>query len=114
LRNRCQELTEQNELLHHQLEALGAQAARIRQAAVSTDTPVNQQGNAAELVDQQLTDLRSVISYLRKEKEIIDLQLEMSKQDAARSKTEIEHLNRVLEETRGLLTEVSHQLVGSD
>ncbi len=57
--------------------------------------------------DQQLSDLRSVISFLRKEKEILDLQLEMAKQEGARSKAEVNHLTRILDESRTLLSEVS-------
>jgi hypothetical protein len=62
-----------------------------------------------EETDQQFADLRSVISYLRKEKEISELHLEVSKQEAARSKAEVDHLTRVLDETRSLLTEVYNQ-----
>jgi nucleoprotein TPR len=99
-------LTAQNELLHQQLQILGAQATRIRQvASASADAPTEQAGDPGA-VDQQLADLRSVISYLRKEKEISELHLEVSKQESARSKAEIDHLTRVLEETRTLLTEV--------
>jgi nucleoprotein TPR len=99
-------LTEQNELLHQQLQTLGSQAARIRQVASANVVGVENASGESEGVDQQLADLRSVISYLRKEKEISELHLEVSKQEAARSKAEVDHLARILEETRALLTEV--------
>ena len=56
--------------------------------------------------DRRLTELRSVVSYLRKEKEIVDLQLELSKQENARFKTQVDHLTQALEETRIALTNV--------
>jgi nucleoprotein TPR len=48
-----------------------------------------------------------VVAYLRKEKEIVDLQLELSKQETTRLKTQIEHLSQTLEDTRTTLSEVS-------
>jgi nucleoprotein TPR len=55
--------------------------------------------------DAKLSELRSVVAYLRKEKEIVDLQLELSKQEATRLKSQIEHLSQTLEETRATLSE---------
>lgn len=55
----------------------------------------------------RMAELRSVVTYLRKEKEIVDLQLELSKQENARFKTQIDHLARSLEETRTQLSNVS-------
>ena len=48
-----------------------------------------------------------MVAYLRKEKDIVDLQLELSKQENTRFKTQIEHLTHSLEETRKTLSEVS-------
>ncbi|KZS93210.1 hypothetical protein SISNIDRAFT_104297 [Sistotremastrum niveocremeum HHB9708] len=76
LTKRCQELTGQNERLHAHLESVSAQASRIRQAA---DAPVDQT-DASNGVDDKLSDLRAVVSYLRKEKEIVDLHLEVSRE----------------------------------
>ena len=47
-----------------------------------------------------------MVAYLRKEKDIVDLQLELSKQENVRFKTQIEHLTRSLEESRKALSEV--------
>ena len=48
-----------------------------------------------------------MVAYLRKEKEIVDLQLELSKQEATRLRTQIDHLSSSLDETRKTLSEVS-------
>lgn len=56
--------------------------------------------------DTKLAELRSVVSYLRKEKEIVDLQLELGKQENARLKAQIDHLTQSLQEARTTISEV--------
>jgi nucleoprotein TPR len=107
---RSQELTEQNELLHRQLETLTAQADRIRQTALSTVETEAGAGGGDEDAEKQLSDLRRVISHLRKEQEMRDLRLEVAKQEQARLKAEVDHLTRVGDETRARLSEVSATL----
>ena len=57
-------------------------------------------------IDGRMTELRSVIAYLRKEKEIGDHQLELSNQESTRQRTQIEHLSQALEGTRATLSNV--------
>lgn len=64
------------------------------------------EGDSNDDADTKLSELRSVVAYLRKEKEIVDLQLELSKQENLRLKTQIDHLVQNLEETRKTLSEV--------
>jgi nucleoprotein TPR len=66
-------------VLHQPLEA-----ARIRQATdFSIGTP-----SKGELADgSKLSERRAVINYPCKEKEIVDMQLELCKQENARLKT---------------------------
>jgi nucleoprotein TPR len=49
-----------------------------------------------------------VVAYLRKEKDIVDLQLELSKQENVRLKVQIEHLAQNLQEIRVTLAQVCH------
>lgn len=81
------------------------QAARIRQAADAPDQSI--EGEAADSTDARLGELRSVVNYLRKEKGIVDLQLELSKRDNEILKSQVERLTVTLQETRAALTEVS-------
>ena len=67
---------------------------------------VGSDGDATDDVDTKLSELRSVVAYLRKEKEIVDLQLELSKQENVRLKSQIDHLSQTLDETRKVLSEV--------
>ncbi|ESK95244.1 filament-forming protein [Moniliophthora roreri MCA 2997] len=109
LKARYQEVTEQNNLLHQHLEAVSSQAARIRQAA---DTTVAADGEAqGGDNDAKLSELRSVVAYLRKQKEIVDLQLELSKQENVRLKAQVDHLQQTLNETRQTLSEERERAV---
>ncbi|KAG2144206.1 hypothetical protein DEU56DRAFT_790720 [Suillus clintonianus] len=106
LNARSKDLSAQNALLHQHLETVSTQATRIRQAVDSSATD----GTAGDAdvggdVDTKVSELRSVVAYLRKEKEIVDLQLELSKQENVRLKAQIEHLTQSLQETRATLAE---------
>ena len=101
----CQDLSSQNATLHQHLESVSTQATRIRQAAdASAAQPAEEE--IIDDADSRLSELRSVVSYLRKEKGIVDLQLEMSKQENERLKTHIERLTQTVQETRATLSEV--------
>lgn len=107
LNARIKDLTTQNNILHQHLESVSSQAARIREAADSSAVPITGEGDSAENADTKLSELRSVVAYLRKEKEIVDLQLELSKQESTRLRNQVEHLEKSLEDTRKTLSEVS-------
>ncbi|KAJ3867488.1 hypothetical protein EV359DRAFT_34396 [Lentinula novae-zelandiae] len=110
LRQRCNDLTEQNNVLHHHLETVSSQAARIRQAAETT-TSTSSEADANDSSDVKLSEMRSVVAYLRKEKEIVDLQLDLSKQENTRLKSQIDHLYQNLNETRQTLSEEREKAV---
>ncbi|KAI9435095.1 hypothetical protein H4582DRAFT_2080017 [Lactarius indigo] len=101
---RCKALTEQNNVLHQHLDNVSSQATRIRQAADSTVATPGE-GDTADGTEAKLSELRAVINYLRKEKEIVDMQLELGKQENARLKTQIGHVTRDLEDTRATLSD---------
>ena len=105
IQNRCKDVSEQNKLLHQHLESVSSQAARIRQAADSS-AAAQTEGDATADSDTKLVELRQVVQYLRKEKEIVDLQLELCKQENARLKSQVDHLSHTLDEARTTLSEV--------
>ncbi|KAJ2925786.1 hypothetical protein H1R20_g11316, partial [Candolleomyces eurysporus] len=114
MKTRCQDLTAQNSILHQHLESVSSQATRIRQAAEDSSTAVVGEGDAsADDTDTKLAELRSVVSYLRKEKEIVDLQLELGKQENARLKAQIDHLGQSLQEARSTISEERERAVES-
>lgn len=87
------------------MESVNSQASKIRQAA--DDHAALDNSTDSDDSDGRLAELRSVVSYLRKEKEIVDLQLELSKQESARMKTQVDYLTQSLEETRIALSTAS-------
>ncbi|KAF8265884.1 hypothetical protein EI94DRAFT_1734451 [Lactarius quietus] len=106
---RCKALTEQNNVLHQHLENVSSQATRIRQAQAADSSVATTPGEGdtatADGTDAKLSELRAVINYLRKEKEIVDMQLELGKQENARLKAQIGHVTRDLEDTRTMLSD---------
>lgn len=103
LHTRHEELTAQNAALHKHLESVSQQATAIRQTA--DQRAILADGPAAE-GDDALNELRSVVAYLRREKEIVDLQLDLSRQENVRLRSQIDHLTKSLDETRTQLTTV--------
>ncbi|KAH9961807.1 TPR/MLP1/MLP2-like protein-domain-containing protein [Russula dissimulans] len=110
---RCKALTEQNDVLHKHLDNVSSQVARIRQTAdLIVGTPG--EGENTDETDSKLSELRAVINYLRKEKEIVDtMQLELGKQENGRLKTQIGHLTRDLEDTRATLSDERERAASS-
>ncbi|KDR82878.1 hypothetical protein GALMADRAFT_58080 [Galerina marginata CBS 339.88] len=104
LNARAQDLAQQNTVLHQHLESVSAQATRIRQAS---DAPVDHElpADASGDTENRLSELRVVVNYLRKEKGIVDLQLEMSKRENEVLKTQVDRLSLTLQETRTTLAE---------
>jgi len=86
------------------LDSVSSQAARIRQAADTATT--SGEVDPSDDADAKLSELRAVITYLRREKEIVDMQLELSKQENARLKGQIGHLSKDLDDARAALSEV--------
>ena len=78
-------------------------------ASSTTTTDVD----ATDDSETKLSELRSVVAYLRREKEIVDLQLELNKQTISRQKGEIERLSKDLNDTRQTLSEVGENLLSS-
>lgn len=104
--SRCKDLVSQNTLLHNHLESVSSQAAKIRDAAnSSTSAPAETEGDSSD-DSEKMSELRSVVAWLRKEKDIVELQLELSKQETARLKTQVDHLTQSLNQTRATLSEV--------
>ena len=89
-------LQAQNNRLHQQLENLSEQVSSLHKTASS--------GEKDEFVDDvpqsDTENLQEVIKYLRREKEIVDVQLELSSQEAKRLKQQLDYVQSQLDETR--------------
>lgn len=105
LNARCRDLTEQNSLLHKHLETVNDQATRIRQAADSASANLSS-AEAQGISDDAVSELRAVIAFIRQEKDILELQLDLNKQENSRLKSHAEQLARSLDESRAHLSKV--------
>ncbi|KAK9764735.1 Protein mlp1 [Basidiobolus ranarum] len=103
LERRCQDLVAQNNILHSQFETVSAQALRIQKA--SGESAVVPEGETGSTSDKPLEELREVLRFLRREKDILQCQHELAIQESRRLKQQLEHANQSLDETRALLTE---------
>ncbi|KAJ3731245.1 hypothetical protein DFJ43DRAFT_435652 [Lentinula guzmanii] len=110
LQKRCNDLVTQNNVLHNHLETVSSQATRIQQTAEATTSASDEDGGN-DITDTKLSEMRSVVAYLRKEKEIVDLQLDLSKQENTRLKSQIDYLHQNLNETRQALSEEREKAV---
>ncbi|PBK97398.1 hypothetical protein ARMGADRAFT_637587 [Armillaria gallica] len=112
VRRRHQGLTEHNKLLHAHLDDVSSQATRIKQAATSSDAPAGEgEGEGAIGDDAKLSELRSLVGYLRKDKNISELQLDLCKQENLRLSKQVDHLTETLNETRATLSEERERAV---
>jgi nucleoprotein TPR len=93
-------------LLHQHLESVSSQAAKIRQTATDSGASPAADGDNTEDADTKLAELRSLVTYLRREKEIVDLQLDVTKQENSRLKNRVDDLSQSLQEARATLSEV--------
>lgn len=106
------DLKSQNAILHKRLEEIGAQAAQIRQAAAEGPVGEAAQGDIS-LSETSANDLQDVVQFVRREKEIVDLQLELQKQEAARLRQNLSHAHVSLDEVRLQLSEERQRNAGA-
>lgn len=88
-------LTAQNNHLHQQIETFSAQIANLKRHPSSGD-----EGPSEDIPTSGLDNLQEVIKYLRREKEIVDVQLELSAQEGKRLKQQLDYSQSQLDDTR--------------
>lgn len=98
LKKRREEVMQQNNLLHSQLESVTQQISTIQR-----DRAALAEGENAEASGQpsaELDKLQEVITYLRREKDIVDVQYQLSVQEAKRLRQQLEMTQSQLDDTR--------------
>lgn len=88
-------LSIQNNRLHQQLESVTAQISSLNKRTSSEGEAANEESPASSL-----ENLQEVIKYLRREKEIVDVQLELSAQEGKRLKQQLDYTQSQLDDTR--------------
>ena len=110
MQSRREDVSKQNDLLHNQLEAVSKEIEALRQ---SRSTDQSGQGDIESASDsstanRSIGQLREVITFLRRDKEIVDVQYEMSVQEIDRIKQQLEYTQTQLDETRLKLDQERH------
>ena len=99
-----QNLLAQNNRLHQQLEALTGQISNLQKRAFS-DEVENVDSNSPKT---DFDNLQEVIKFLRREKEIVDVQFELKTQEANRLKQQLDYTQSQLDDTRLKLNQQRH------
>lgn len=88
-------LATQNNHLHQQIETYSAQINTLKKRSSSS-----QESPGEEIPASDLDNLQEVIKYLRREKEIVDVQLELSTQEGKRLRQQLDYAQSQLDEAR--------------
>jgi len=104
IKTRRDDVNAQNRLLHEQLENVNVQIAKIQRARSSGAMTVSSDGASTV----PLTDnMQELIKYLRREKEIVDVQFELSSQEAKRLRQQLDQTQIQLDDARLKLSQQS-------
>ncbi|ATY64543.1 MLP1 MLP2 [Cordyceps militaris] len=111
LKTRREDVNAQNKLLHQQLEGLTTQVNALQQSrggsGIDDDAGVSSTTDAME-------GLRELNSYLRREKEILEVQYDLKTQESKRLHQQVEYTQSQLDETRLRLDQERSQATQSD
>ncbi|KAI0999843.1 hypothetical protein K3495_g8355 [Podosphaera aphanis] len=100
LRCRRDDLNAQNRILHEQLENVNAQVSSLQQSRnMHKETEDSTLGPDA-VPDRNMDGLRELNSFLRREKEIVEVQYDLKVQEAKRLQQQLEYAQSQLDETR--------------
>ncbi|RMJ27074.1 Filament-forming protein [Aspergillus sp. HF37] len=94
LHKRREEVVHQNSLLHSQLEQITSQISALQRDRANM--PEEDEESSAP----NLEGLQEVIKFLRREKEIVDVQYHLSTQEGKRLRQQLEYTQSQLDETR--------------
>ncbi|KJZ74572.1 hypothetical protein HIM_05922 [Hirsutella minnesotensis 3608] len=95
---RREDVNAQNKLLHQQLEALTAQVTALQQKRGGGEEP--DEAMSPVQIGDALEGLRELNSYLRREKEILEVQYDLKSQESKRLQQQVEYIQSQLDEAR--------------
>ena len=110
IKNRRDDVLAQNKVLHEQLENFSKQIATLQ----AKRSDAERDATLTTSTDAGMQNLQEVIKFLRGEKEIVDVQLELATQETRRLRQQVEYNQGQLEETRLKLEEVRQKQADKD
>ncbi|PGH12841.1 hypothetical protein AJ80_06550 [Polytolypa hystricis UAMH7299] len=96
LSRRREDVLKQNSLLHEQLENITRQISALQRDRTNMPEEVEE----AEGSSSSLEGLQEVIKFLRREKEIVDVQYHLSTQESKRLRQQLDYTQSQLDDTR--------------
>ncbi|KAK2739741.1 hypothetical protein FQN55_009331 [Onygenales sp. PD_40] len=96
LNRRREEVLNQNTLLHGQLESITRQISTLQRDKENMPEEVDESGAPTS----SLEGLQEVIKFLRREKEIVDVQYHLSTQESKRLRQQLDYTQSQLDDTR--------------
>ncbi|KAI7686576.1 hypothetical protein KC353_g20576, partial [Hortaea werneckii] len=100
-----EELGRQNGVLHQQMESFSTELAALRAGRQHVSPAGNEGGEAGSPSKASDGNLQEVIRFLRREKEIVDVQYELSIQESKRLQQQLDYTNGQLEDVRQKLAD---------
>ncbi|TVY71461.1 Protein MLP1-like protein [Lachnellula suecica] len=102
LRTRRDDVNAQNKLLHQQLENVGSQISALQQSrSAATDAAdAGSPGGGESTYDRTADGLRELNAFLRREKEIVEVQYELKVQESKRLQQQLDYTQSRLDESR--------------
>ncbi|KAJ5744190.1 hypothetical protein N7533_009060 [Penicillium manginii] len=110
LQKRREEVLHQNSLLHEQVQGVTAQISSLQRDKANFAEAEEQEGELAPNLERQ----QQLISWLRKEKEILELQLQCSNSEKERLQRQFDYTQTQLDETRLKLEQQRRAAADSD
>ena len=95
---RRDDVNAQNKLLHQQLDSVSSQISSLQQNRTAMDTSA--EGHPSVTTDAAAEGLRELNNYLRREKEILEVQYELKVQEAKRLQQQLQYSQSQLDEAR--------------
>ena len=98
IRSRWEDANAQNKLLHQQLENVTAQISALQQSRTSGDLSLESISTQPSSSDAD--EYRELSNYLRREKDILEVQYDLKVQEAKRLQQQLEYTQSQLDEAR--------------
>ncbi|RKF76706.1 Protein MLP1-like protein [Golovinomyces cichoracearum] len=100
LHDRRDDLNSQNKILYEQLENLNKQVSSLQLSRTVDEEITTESLSATNPQDRSIDGLRELNVYLRREKEILEVQYELKSQESKRLNQQLEYTQSQLDETR--------------
>lgn len=101
LKKRVEDLSSQNNLLYSQIDQLNEELNKLKRPTIDVDAVTSENAEDQKIVE----DLREVIKFLRREKQVVEYEMDASQQEARRLQQQLEHVQRNLQETQTQLVD---------